>query len=428
MLVEAAPVLIGVVYLASLGCGFGCGSRIGGEGGARLQFEFVIVSLLADQRQQRAIKIGDAFAMFGADGNGIAEAKAVAFQDAALCTIAFRLVDHQHDRHILFAQPSGDLLVERGQTSASVDHEHRGIGTFQRDLGLRAHPPRQAGGVVILPPGGIDRLEGQAQHACLAKAAVARDAGLVIDQRDALADEPVEQRRLADIGAADNDHLWSLGGALWATHDGVRVALCAAEGKRKLPAAGVFHAGPGFLRLKIPVGLQQFHADPVGALDEGHVPVARGPVDGNACVREALAGRVNVIHPVCEMAEIAPAVIAFGCAAIRGWPVPGQLDLGHALLPGSSKEDECEAALLAFHAAHFLEPEQVEEGDRCVGVGDADHRMKVADHGRPSGRIMPEICVLPERSTRTPKKQETPKARGPHRFRRGPPVFADARS
>ena len=38
----------------------------------------------------------------------------------------------------------------------------------------------------------------------LALAAVARHAGLVIDQRELLPDQPVEQRRFADIGPADD--------------------------------------------------------------------------------------------------------------------------------------------------------------------------------------------------------------------------------
>ena len=41
----------------------------------------------------------------------------------------------------------------------------------------------------------------------VALAAVARDAGPVIDQRDALADQAIEQGRLADIGSADDGYM-----------------------------------------------------------------------------------------------------------------------------------------------------------------------------------------------------------------------------
>ena len=45
-------------------------------------------------------------------------------------------------------------------------------------------------------------------------AAVAGDAGLVIDQRELLPDQPVEQRRFADIGPADNHDFWKSWGDL----------------------------------------------------------------------------------------------------------------------------------------------------------------------------------------------------------------------
>ena len=61
------------------------------------------------------------------------------------------------------------------------------------------------------------------------------------------------------------------------------------------------------------------------------------------------------------MAEIAAAGIAFGRAAIRGRPVIGQLDLAPSFVARRGEEDQREAALLAFDAADFLQPEQLEE-------------------------------------------------------------------
>lgn len=84
-----------------------------------------------------------------------------------------------------------------------------------------------------------------------------------------------------------------------------------------LPAAGIRHARPGFGRFEIAV-LEQFHRDPVGRLDEGHVPIARGAVDGVAGLEQALAGLVDVLDPVGEMAEIAPAGIFLGGNAVLG--------------------------------------------------------------------------------------------------------------
>ena len=47
-------------------------------------------------------------------------------------------------------------------------------------------------------------LKRQIAEPSLAFPAIARDARLVIDQRAARPDEPIEERRFADIGPADN--------------------------------------------------------------------------------------------------------------------------------------------------------------------------------------------------------------------------------
>ena len=60
-----------------------------------------------------------------------------------------------------------------------------------------------------------------------------------------------------------------------------QVALCAGVGKGGLPASRICHARPRFLRVEIAV-LQQLHGYPVGRAHEGHVPVARRAIDGDA--------------------------------------------------------------------------------------------------------------------------------------------------
>ena len=56
--------------------------------------------------------------------------------------------------------------------------------------------------ILVLETGSIDHPEVEAEQLRLAFAPVAGDAGTVIDEREALAHEPVEQGGLADIGAA----------------------------------------------------------------------------------------------------------------------------------------------------------------------------------------------------------------------------------
>jgi hypothetical protein len=55
-----------------------------------------------------------------------------------------------------------------------------------------------------------------------------------------------------------------------------------------------------------PSPLQQLDRDAVGRPHERHMPVARRAVDGHARLRQALAGVVDIIDAVGEMAEIAP--------------------------------------------------------------------------------------------------------------------------
>ena len=64
--------------------------------------------------------------------------------------------------------------------------------------------PASVSGARLLQPGGVDQRESRDRRCGLALAAVAGDARPVVDQREAPADQPVEQRRLADIGPPDD--------------------------------------------------------------------------------------------------------------------------------------------------------------------------------------------------------------------------------
>ena len=108
------------------------------------------------------------------------------------------------DRRRLDAEPAPDLLVERRQALARVDQEQCRIGVADRGLGLLPHPARQRVGVLVLEPGRINHPEVEPEQARLTFAPVARHPGPVVDQREALTDETVEQGRFADVGSADD--------------------------------------------------------------------------------------------------------------------------------------------------------------------------------------------------------------------------------
>ena len=103
------------------------------------------------------------------------------------------------------------LLTKRGESAvvgrhadARVDDEEDRVGGEDRGFRLRPRAARQRGGVAFLQAGGVDHREAQVGELGLALAPVARDAWLVVDERQLLADEPVEQSGLADVRPPDD--------------------------------------------------------------------------------------------------------------------------------------------------------------------------------------------------------------------------------
>ncbi len=144
--------------------------------------------------------------MFRRHAEWLAEAQPPRLADAFGTNLALGLVGGDDDRRVAVAQPAGDFLVNRGDAGARIDQEQRDIGHGEARLSLRAHPPRQGRGVVLLETGGVDYAEIHADEMALALAAIARHAGRVIDQREFLADQAVEQGGLADVRPPDDDN------------------------------------------------------------------------------------------------------------------------------------------------------------------------------------------------------------------------------
>src|SRR5690606_10627262 len=74
-------------------------------------------------------------------------------------------------------------------------------------IGLTAHARFEAIAHPLFEPRRIDNDEGEIAKASLTLAPVACHARRVIHQRELAPDEAVKQRRLADIGTANNGHL-----------------------------------------------------------------------------------------------------------------------------------------------------------------------------------------------------------------------------
>ena len=165
---------------------------------------FILFDRLRHQRAQRVIEIAQALAVFGGNLDGIAEAQRVGLHRADFAVLALGLVGDQHHRLVGAAGEIGKGAIVRRQPVARVDHEHQRIGKRDRGFGLLLHPRRQRTLGALVEARGIDDGEFEIAEPRLALAAIAGDAGLVIDQRELLPNQPVEQRRLSDIGPADN--------------------------------------------------------------------------------------------------------------------------------------------------------------------------------------------------------------------------------
>ena len=94
--------------------------------------------------------------------------------------------------------------VRRQQAGAGVDQKQHNVGFGDGVFGLRPHTAEKRAFVCLLQPCRIDDAEGEIAEPRVALAPVARDAGAVVDERQFFPDEPVEQRRFADVRTPDD--------------------------------------------------------------------------------------------------------------------------------------------------------------------------------------------------------------------------------
>ena len=165
------------------------------------------VRFSGDVRQgfaQRLEQIDQPLAVLGRDADRIAETELVGLQHPGAAALALGLVGD--DDHRLAGAPHqiGKGAVVRHRSGFRIEHEEHRVGLLDRQLGLRQHPAGEALGVGLFKPGGIDDGEVQIAEPGLTLAPVAGDAGQVVDQRQAPADQPVEQRGLADVRPPDD--------------------------------------------------------------------------------------------------------------------------------------------------------------------------------------------------------------------------------
>ena len=189
---------------------------------------------LGQRRAQGVVEIAHAFVVLGRDRHRVAKAEFIGFEPAFFGQAALALVGNENRRLAGLAGQRGEGAVDRRRAGARVDHEEDRVGLRNRGLGLRPHAAGQTIGRRLFEAGGIDHGEFKIAEPRLALAAVARHARAVVDQRQAAADQPVEQGRFADIRPADDG-------------DGEAHAVLSLPGNRVRPE---FTIGPAFGRTR----------------------------------------------------------------------------------------------------------------------------------------------------------------------------------
>ena len=149
-------------------------------------------------------QFGHAVAGLGGDGQQLLDSEAAKFLRIGLDVGRVHFVDRQQQRLAHANQLARQFDVGRGQLGATIDHHDDGVGLLQRDLGLAKNLGRDQRFVFRNDAAGIDHAQRPAGPFGFAIEAVASDAGLVADDGAARSDETVEERRFADVGAADN--------------------------------------------------------------------------------------------------------------------------------------------------------------------------------------------------------------------------------
>lgn len=104
------------------------------------------------------------------------------------------------------------LLVRRQSPRPAVDHEEDRVGFLERGARLSLHGRRQPGVGPGVETGRVDEQYRAPLDIDLLRDPVAGDARAIGHQRPAAAGVPVEQRRLPDIGTADDRHDRKLSG------------------------------------------------------------------------------------------------------------------------------------------------------------------------------------------------------------------------
>ena len=153
------------------------------------------------------VEIAHAFAVLGRERDRIPETKRVSFSDANITGASFGFVSGEHDGLVCAAQKCGEGFIHRRHANARIDQKQNDVRFLDRHLRLLAHARFERRVGDVLEASRVDQREVQIAEFAARLTAVARYAWCVINDRNLLAMQAIEQSGLADIWAPDNREL-----------------------------------------------------------------------------------------------------------------------------------------------------------------------------------------------------------------------------
>ena len=149
---------------------------------------------------KRVVKIRQSFPMLRADRHRIAQSERVAFERARFAGAAFALVGDQNRRLAGFAHKIRESPIGRGRARTRIDQKQDRVRLRHCRRGLRLHLSCKTFGSRTLETGRVDHPKRKIAEPSLALPPIARDARLVIDQRQPRPDQRLNSVDLPTLG------------------------------------------------------------------------------------------------------------------------------------------------------------------------------------------------------------------------------------
>ena len=157
---------------------------------------------------QEISQLFDAFAMDRTYWKDFLEAELGKFVGMGRGAVSIDLVDGDEHRFAAATEACGGFAIKRDDAFLHIDDEDDEVGGFDSELDLFERGFRDDVGCLFpteqANAAGIDECERLAMPFGFGADAIARDAGLIVDDGNAPPNDPVEERRLADVRATDD--------------------------------------------------------------------------------------------------------------------------------------------------------------------------------------------------------------------------------